>query len=231
MGRDAVLAAVDAALASVAVPPLPQLAETPTATPEGATERAALTARFSAEARAVGTIVHVVPTRAAAGAIVAALFRDSGARRVVTWPSDLAQTITRAAAVELGNIDVHVLADGAAAEHRRASDADATATAAADVGITEAEALVAASGTLVLRAGECARMASLLPPTHVAVVDQRRLVPDLASGLRQVWRRRPVESCITLVTGPSRTADIEKKLVLGVHGPCALYVVLIEPED
>ena len=83
----------------------------------------------------------------------------------------------------------------------------------------------------MLRATGCARAASLLPPTHVAIVDQRRLVPDLASGLRQVWRRGLVESCITLVTGPSRTADIEKKIVLGVHGPCALHVVMVEPPE
>ena len=88
MGRDAVLAAVDAALARVDVPSLPRLAAA--SAPGDATlaaDRATLTARFSAEARAVGTIVHVVPTRAAAIAIVAALFRDLGARRIVTWPS------------------------------------------------------------------------------------------------------------------------------------------------
>jgi len=102
------------------------------------------------------------------------------------------------------------------------------AVAEADLGITEADALIAASGTLVLAAHSGARSVSLLPPVHVALVPAARAVPDLAAALRRAGRP---DTCLTLVTGPSRTADIEKKLVVGVHGPCALHVVVVEQDE
>jgi len=83
----------------------------------------------------------------------------------------------------------------------------------------------------VLRAASGARTVSLLPALHVAVVPSARIVPDLATALRTRGPTGAPDTCLTLITGPSRTADIEQKLVLGVHGPCALHVILLDDAE
>ncbi|HUG52738.1 MAG TPA: LUD domain-containing protein [Vicinamibacteria bacterium] len=99
--------------------------------------------------------------------------------------------------------------------------------AAAEVGLTGCEAAVAETGSLVLLSGPGrSRAVSLLPPWHVAVV--RR--PDLVFSMGEFFRAHAggiaaAASC-TFVTGPSRTADIELTLTLGVHGPAAVTVVI-----
>ena len=100
----------------------------------------------------------------------------------------------------------------------------------ADAGVTHAVGACAATGTLVLAAsGEEPRTASLLPRLHVVAVDGDTLVEGPGDLLRELSRRYPdgLPSALTLVTGPSRSADIGGELVLGVHGPLALVVVLI----
>ena len=69
---------------------------------------------------------------------------------------------------------------------------------------------------------------SLLPPCHIAVIEQSRIVPSLDDLLR--LRPLPAEdsSAMVVITGPSRTADIEMRLVRGVHGPGEIHVILIQ---
>ncbi len=200
MAREAVLDGVRSALAGAVIPPLPRVTAATVAT-----DRELLGARFTREARAVGTVVHEVAGPSAAIEVVVGILRAlPAAPRAVAWPTPLARTIATAAVAAIPHATLRIV-DGT-------NDAGVTAdVAAADVGLTTADYLVAESGTLVLRADGRARSVSLLPPVHV---DLR------AAGAR--------DSCVTLVTGPSRTADIEKKLVVGVHGPCALHVVLLE---
>ncbi len=73
------------------------------------------------------------------------------------------------------------------------------------------------------------RSLSLLPPVHVAVADEAQLLPDLFDLFdAPVWQERgDIPSCLTLITGPSKTGDIELRLVTGVHGPGEIHVVLI----
>ena len=100
----------------------------------------------------------------------------------------------------------------------------------ADLGLTGVEYAVAASGTIVVVASPShPRSVSLLPPVHIAVVRQEQLLPDLAAlaeRLHQDFPERP-SSGIALITGPSRTADIEQTLSIGVHGPGELHVLMI----
>jgi len=102
------------------------------------------------------------------------------------------------------------------------------ACASADVGITSADYALADTGTLVLlsRPGE-PRLISLLPPAHIAVLPCSRLL----SGLDELFSILPdpaaAASSMVLVTGPSRTADIEQILVRGVHGPGKITAVLV----
>jgi len=97
--------------------------------------------------------------------------------------------------------------------------------AAADLVISGADAAIAETGTLVLAARpELPRAATLLPPLHIAFLDQARLVPTLAD-LIPMWRRQGWPSGLLFTTGPSRTADIEQTLTIGVHGPGELLVI------
>jgi L-lactate dehydrogenase complex protein LldG len=74
------------------------------------------------------------------------------------------------------------------------------------------------------------RSFSLLPPVHLAVAEQAQLLPDLFDLFDPAfWERRggTLPSCLSLVTGPSKTGDIELRLVTGVHGPGELHVILV----
>ena len=96
------------------------------------------------------------------------------------------------------------------------------------VGITSAYCLLAETGTIVLRATpEEPRLISLLPPVHIAVVPQDRLLTNLDEMLSMIPRPVDDSSAMVLVTGPSRTGDIEQFLVRGVHGPGHVHVILV----
>jgi L-lactate dehydrogenase complex protein LldG len=100
--------------------------------------------------------------------------------------------------------------------------------ATAGVGITSADYALADTGTLVMISSPHeARLISLLPPAHIAVVPSNRIL----SGLDELFATIPLPaeqtSSMVLITGPSRTADIEQILVRGVHGPGKIAVVVV----
>jgi len=100
--------------------------------------------------------------------------------------------------------------------------------ATADVGITSADYALADTGTLVLLSSpEEARMISLLPPVHIAIVPQERVLTGLDELLTILPDPAAQSSSMVLITGPSRTADIEQILVRGVHGPGEIHVVVV----
>ena len=106
--------------------------------------------------------------------------------------------------------------------------------AGVDLGITAAECAIVESGALMVRASEgWPRAASLLPPVHVAVLTASQRIRSVGE-LVPIWRewlssQGLLPSAIHLITGPSRTADIELTLVLGAHGPKVLHVVALDP--
>lgn len=115
---------------------------------------------------------------------------------------------------------------GDAAEHVDPRDGD-EAMFAADVGVTGVFAAVAETGSLACASGEGLwRGASLIPPVHVAVVREGEIVPDLLDLLGGLTAEA-VPANLTLISGPSKTADIEGILITGVHGPGDVHVVLI----
>lgn len=100
-----------------------------------------------------------------------------------------------------------------------------------DAGVTMAQAAIADTGTLVLESDcEQHRLVSLVPPTHVAIVNAEDICHTLGDALKLVRRSSPedISRLITFITGPSRTADIELTLTVGVHGPKELNVILNE---
>ena len=105
---------------------------------------------------------------------------------------------------------------------------DKQALEACDVGITECDALVAQTGSLVVTSASAGgRALSVLPPHHVVLARRAQLVPDLPAAFRLLQERYGTNapSMISFVTGPSRTGDIERILVLGAHGPKRLTVI------
>jgi L-lactate dehydrogenase complex protein LldG len=106
--------------------------------------------------------------------------------------------------------------------------------AKADVGITEADFAIADTGTIVLIANEKQpRTVSLVPPVHLAIVKSSLILRNindlfatLASSISEKTSAEEITSCMTFITGPSRTADIELNLTLGVHGPRELLVLI-----
>lgn len=100
-----------------------------------------------------------------------------------------------------------------------------------DVSITGCECLVARTGSIVMSSAQnSGRTASVYAPIHICIAYTSQVVVDLKEAI-QLCREKygnNLPSLITFATGPSRTADIEKTLVVGVHGPKEVYVFLIE---
>ena len=95
-----------------------------------------------------------------------------------------------------------------------------------DVGISTAQAGIAETGTLILDSSyERHRLVSLVPPVHIAIINASSIVETLADALTLI-QKNEISPAITFITGPSRTADIELTLTIGVHGPQELYVIV-----
>ena len=100
-----------------------------------------------------------------------------------------------------------------------------------DVSITGCECLVARTGSIVMSAAQSSgRSTSVYAPIHICIAFTNQIVYDVKDALQAAKDKygNNLPSLITFATGPSRTADIEKTLVVGVHGPKEVYVFLVE---
>jgi L-lactate utilization protein LutC len=174
------------------------------------------TERFLTEAAAVSATVARVDPADLGPAIVSTL-REMGAQRIALT-ADL-EDARHPLFLTLTNADFDVFRyENIAPERAAAGMLDAT--------VTGCVAAIAATGSIVT-GGPAGRAGGLIAPNHICVVEHARLVSGLAEFLRGPARLEGISS-LSLQSGPSRTADIEKTLVLGVHGPCAVHVVLLE---
>jgi L-lactate dehydrogenase complex protein LldG len=109
-------------------------------------------------------------------------------------------------------------------------DVNREVSALAKVGISQLDWAIANTGTLVQDAAPVdQRLVSTLPLIHIALIRGDRLVPDLPSVLTKI---RPEQTnYISFITGPSRTADIERVLTIGVHGPEKLIIVFFDDPE
>jgi L-lactate dehydrogenase complex protein LldG len=102
------------------------------------------------------------------------------------------------------------------------------AVAATEVGITSADYALADTGSLVFfTESNESRLLSLLPPCHIAVIEASCIVPSLDDVLRLRPLPGETSSAMVVITGPSRTGDIEMRLVRGVHGPGEIHVIIV----
>ncbi len=101
----------------------------------------------------------------------------------------------------------------------------------ADAGLTTCEALITRTGSILVSSANAAgRRLSIYPDTHLVIAKASQLVADIKDGLQQIQFKynNNFPSMVSLVSGPSRTADIEKTLVMGAHGPSQLVLFLID---
>jgi len=214
--RDAILNRLRKTVENGAPVALPTSAPRISVTRVDDVSRPALRARFAAELERVRGRLHPAANEADALDVLSSILRGCAATRIAAWDD-----------VPLAGWAATCAALGVA----RVGD-DRAGAATADVGLTGCDAVIAATGTLALEGGPGhSRLASLLPAVHVVVARERQLVPRLEDYLEQkraegntAYRR---SSAITLITGPSRTADIEMQIVYGAHGPLELHVILI----
>jgi L-lactate utilization protein LutC len=185
-------------------------------------------ARFCAECAAAGGVVHVVADRPAAVAKVVELVRAKAARKALLGRGRFIDSLPVADRLRVLGVEVVPVDTLAPAASR-------DAFFGADIGISGVDSLIAETGTVVLgsRPDE-PRSLSLLPPVHIAVAERRQLLADLFDLFPSLpspgegGQTAPVlPSCLTLITGPSKTGDIELRLVTGVHGPGEIHVILI----
>jgi len=215
MERARFLDRVRQGLSNVEAPPLP--ADVPVTPASGDGRPPAQ--RFVEELRAVGGVVDLVSPPDLAGAVAAAA-EAAEARSVVVGPDlgPFADRVTQG----LRRAAVEILEPGGAAGWREAC-------ARADLGVTGALLGVASSGSILAAAGSASsRLASLLPPAHLGILPAERLVAGFEEMFAALGDHLEGASSTVLITGPSRTADIEMVLVRGVHGPRNVHVLLVE---
>jgi L-lactate dehydrogenase complex protein LldG len=198
-----------------AIPPLP---ERGTVGYQGA--GADPLSRFRDEIIAAGGQCHLVDDPGGAVSVVIDLVRARSAQRVLLGQGAFIDTLPLRSALGAAGIAAHT-ASSLPPEHAR------TAFFSADVGITGVDSLIAETGTVVLATRpDQPRAVSLLPPVHIVVAHRDQIVPDLFDLFAR-GSEAGLPACLSLITGPSKTGDIELKLVTGVHGPGEVHVVLV----
>jgi L-lactate dehydrogenase complex protein LldG len=190
-------------------------------------DQAGLIERFETELKLVGGFCYVAQNRGAARDILGEILRTVEAKKMVAWHASFFEEFGLSDSIPQAGLDLFHAGQAA-------NDVELITKAThADVGITIADFLLADTGTVVLLADERRpRCVSLLPPVHIAIARKDAILPgidELFSELRPtVALNQGLSSAITFITGPSRTADIEMTLVMGVHGPQQLHVILLD---
>jgi L-lactate dehydrogenase complex protein LldG len=214
--------------------PVPAAADT--AVP-GSEDPLAMLDTLTARAQPLNLNIYPQPdlpsTAGAIGALVAEKTPEWGAqKRVAVWDHPLIRDLDLAQVLAPAGVPVTVAPGKGAGAAERAAFRQAVIDAF--IGVTAADFLVADTATLVMRTRPgLARSVSLVPVIHVAVVGISRLLPDL----RSLYTRLKVgpdepggglTNCMTLISGPSKTADIELVMVHGAHGPRELHLFVVK---
>jgi L-lactate dehydrogenase complex protein LldG len=186
---------------------------------------ASLLQKFSQELIAVGGGVRVVQRSADASAALRDEIAQFRATRVVT-----------AARSEFSRFDFAWLWEEAGAravlDPFLETEADQRAALiTAEIGVTTVDCAIAATGSLVVSAAKTRpRSLSLLPTVHIAVLFASQIRASLGAALEALARAPGLPSAAHVITGPSRTSDIENDLTIGVHGPSAVTAIVVEDD-
>jgi L-lactate dehydrogenase complex protein LldG len=188
-----------------------------------------LPAQFAAELARLEGYPHRCAGDAQALDAVRAILQRHGASSVIAWDRD--QIGLPGLDALLADLGIHAL-DGDIRGRQRVARLQALEPG--PICISGADAGIAESGTIIVRSGAGrGRLASLIAPVHIAVLRNSQIVRGLGAALALLQQRHGRDmfadsSNLTLISGPSRTGDIELTLTLGVHGPREIHVVLID---
>lgn len=180
--------------------------------------------RFTAELSMLGGEVHDMPgaDAEAIASLIASLAPDAIPRRALVWHDEHFPVAGLSHALTTQGFQL-VTPDP---DDRTPAHRDRLASAV--VGVTAVDALIAETGSIGLASGPGrSRLASLLPPVHVAVASRSQLIHSLPDLLLDRVDLATAGSNFVCITGPSRTADIEHTLSRGVHGPGHVHVVVV----
>jgi len=182
-----------------------------------------LCAALASEIQSVGGIPQVVDDWHAAQAAVLAWLQHYGVRHAICWQHPTLERLQLREALTAHQIQATGYDELSALAH----DEQRRLMLNADIGITGVDYAVAETGTLAVcaRPGQ-ERSLSLVAPIHVAVVHQSQILPDLFDLFAR-WSPQSLPSNVALITGPSKTGDIELELTTGVHGPGHWHVVIV----
>ncbi|HOO91270.1 MAG TPA: lactate utilization protein [Syntrophales bacterium] len=174
---------------------------------------------FEARAKNVSTEVFRIPRADEAGDIILDIVKKTGARSVALVPCPL---------IDASGI-VNELRDAGVTVHAK-QDEIAEHIGTTDIGISGVEFGIAECGSVCQDALAIeTRLVSTLPPLHIAFLEIRNIVPGVEDALR-IISGFFTGGYISWITGPSRTADIERVLTIGVHGPVRLVVIAVDEE-
>lgn len=192
---------------------------------------AALADRFQAEAEQVGARVHRAADRASVGPLVTSVLQQAaegapGAKQAAGG------TVLRWDDPRLDDLGLEPALAAAGFTLAPFGNNSMMAASHAVAGITGCDWAVAETGTMVLKSAPFAgarprgRVVSLLPPLHIAIVFTSQLTYSMLEVL-QALQADPLPAQVIFATGPSRSADIENDLSIGVHGPKEVHIILV----
>jgi L-lactate utilization protein LutC len=187
--------------------------------------------RFCEELRSAGGNPHVVANQEAAWGAIRKVIDGTRARKILLGRGGMIDRLDLGDRLRREGLTVTATDSFTHSDEEGSNSTRRDAFFAADVGISNVEHLVAETGSVVVTTGpDEPRSLSLLPPVHIAIADRGQLVADLFdlfdlfSPVDCAAKRLP--SCMTFITGPSKTGDIELRLVTGVHGPGEVHVII-----
>ena len=188
--------------------------------------------RFKVESNCVGGETEICPNIDSVFQFIKSLIRDSGYKNIAVSNHNICvdNQIIQKLSVDLPEINLFNENNESGDYFQHSSNTHRLAQT--DLSITGVDCLIADSGTIILTSKpEASRQISLLPTAHLALASINQIYPNLSTALeylQSTWATDHYPTAITLITGPSRTADIEKVLIKGAHGPVRQLALLIE---
>jgi L-lactate dehydrogenase complex protein LldG len=193
--------------------------------------RDGLVEKFQKEFELVSGEFHFCESDTAVLQLLTQIIQSSASKNVAISQHGICKRFAVAEGLKAQLPDVNLVTEDIESENPFDRTNLRNALAQVQLSITGAEYLIAESGTIVTVAGaQASRQISLLPSIHVVLATPEQIFPNMAELFLEIQRTHGTQfpgSALTCITGPSRTADIEKVLIKGVHGPMRLILLMV----
>jgi len=187
--------------------------------------------KFQKEFELVSGEFHFCESGTAVLQLLTQIVQSSAAKKVAISQHEICKRLEVAKGLEARLPEVNILVEDIESENSFNRTALRNSMAQVQLSITGAEYLIAETGTIVMLAGaQASRQISLLPSIHIVLATPQQIFPNMAELFLEIQREHGTKlpgSALTCITGPSRTADIEKVLIKGVHGPMRLILLMV----